>query len=125
MDLAERLKSVICTEVDQRQTCLNEISEKIWNNPELCFEEKFSHQLVTTFLEKEGFEVQRSTPLETAFIARFGRGDGIKVGLMVEYDALPGIGHACGHNLIAEASIGAALGLLLCVISLLSAGNSS
>ncbi len=117
MDLAERLKSVICTEVDQRQTCLNEISEKIWNNPELCFEEKFSHQLVTTFLEKEGFEVQRSTPLETAFIARFGRGDGIKVGLMVEYDALPGIGHACGHNLIAEASIGAALGLLLCVIS--------
>ena len=108
----ERLKETICQEVDQRSGKLNEISEQIWNNPELGFEERFAHDLLTDFLKKEGFEVSSKTPLPTSFIARYGQGKGIKVGIVVEYDALPGIGHACGHNLIAEAGIGAALGML-------------
>lgn len=110
MSLDASLKKVICDEINRRRTCLNDISEKIWNNPELNFEERFAHELLTSFLEKEGFEVSRKTPIETSFIAKFGKGNGSKVGVVVEYDALPGIGHACGHNLIAEAGIGAALG---------------
>jgi len=107
----EKLKETICQEVDKRLETLNDISEQIWKNPELGFDEKFAHKLVTDFLEKEGFEVARQTPLPTSFIAKFGKGNGIKVGIVIEYDALPGIGHACGHNLITEAGIGAALGI--------------
>eukprot|EP00794_Sanderia_malayensis_P018905 gene18905-20808_t len=111
MSVAERLKSIACKKIDERRIGLNDISEKIWNHPELGFEETFAHDLLTTILEKEGFEVSRKMPLETAFIAKFGNSDGIKVGIVLEYDALPGIGHACGHNLIAEAGIGAALAM--------------
>ena len=108
----ERLKEVICQEIDKRRDLLNDISENIWKNPELGFEEEFAHKLVTDLLEKEGFEVARKTPLPTSFIARYGKGKGIKVGIVIEYDALPGIGHACGHNLISETGIGAALGMM-------------
>ena len=108
---AERLKEIICQDIEQRFDSLNDISTKIWSKPELGFEETFAHELLTTFLDKEGFEVSRKTPLPTSFIAKYGDGSGIKVGILVEYDALPGIGHACGHNLIAELGIGAALGM--------------
>merc|ERR1712025_1063870 len=50
-------------------------------------------------------------PLATSFIARFGRKGGVSVGVICEYDALPGIGHACGHNLIAQAGVATAMGL--------------
>jgi len=72
---------------------------------------------LTSFLEKEGFKVDRKTPLETSFIARYGDHTGLKVGVICEYDALPGIGHACGHNLIAEAGIAAALGIKAVLMS--------
>ena len=111
MSVAENLKSVICQTIDKRLDCLNEISEKIWNHPQLCFEEVFAHDLLTDFLEKEGFEVSKKTPIDTSFIAKYGKNDGMKVGVLLEYDALPGIGHACGHNLIAEAGVAAALGI--------------
>jgi len=62
------------------------------------------------YLEKQGFQVSKEYPLETSFIAKYGDPDGLKVGICCEYDALPDLGHACGHNLIAEAGIGAALG---------------
>ena len=77
---------------------------------ECAFKEIQSHKLLTTFLTQEGFSVQEKTPLETSFIAKYGNPNGIKIGVCCEYDALPEIGHACGHNLIAEAGIGAALG---------------
>ena len=108
---ASELKALSCSAIDSRSSDLNSISQSIWNNPELCYEEVKAHELLTTFLEKEGFKVQRKTPLETAFIARYGDQTGLKVGVICEYDALPGVGHACGHNLIAEAGIGAALGM--------------
>lgn len=107
---ADRIKDLIDQEIDKRLDDLNEISEQIWKNPELGFEEKFAHELLTNFLEREGFEVLKGTPLPTSFIAKYGKGNGIKVGVVIEYDALPGIGHACGHNLISETGIGAALG---------------
>ena len=104
------LKSLISSTIDGRSSDLNAISESIWKNPELCYEEFHAHQLLTTFLQKEGFAVSAKTPLETSFVARFGDSEGLKVGVCCEYDALPGVGHACGHNLIAEAGIAAALG---------------
>ena len=108
--MTHELKNLACSTIDARSSDLNEISQSIWKNPELGFEEFHAHELLTSFLEKEGFKVARKTPLETAFIARFGDSSGLKIGVLCEYDALPGIGHACGHNLIAEAGIGAALG---------------
>ena len=109
-----KLKQEVCKTIDTRSNDLKEISQKIWQNPELSYKEFFAHDLLTSFLEKEGFNVSRKTPLETSFIARYGNPSGLKIGVLCEYDALPGIGHACGHNLIAEAGIGAALGNSIC-----------
>ena len=89
---------------------MNKISQEIWKNPEVGSQEKHAHAVLTTFLEKEGFQVSKQTPLETSFIAKYGHEDGVKVGVMCEYDALPGIGHGCGHNLIAEAGIAVGIG---------------
>ena len=109
--MKEQLKKLVCHAIDLRKGDLNNISQEIWKNPELSFEEFKAHDLLTGFLEKEGFTVSRKTPLETSFVAKYGEcTEGIKVGVICEYDALPGVGHACGHNLIAEAGIGAALG---------------
>ena len=111
MTLVETLKNVVGKTIDTRKNDLNDISQEIWKNPELSFKEVKAHECLTNFLEKEGFTVSRKTPLETSFVAKYGEcTEGIKVGVICEYDALPGIGHACGHNLIAEAGIGAALG---------------
>ncbi|XP_065062367.1 peptidase M20 domain-containing protein 2-like isoform X2 [Rhopilema esculentum] len=98
-------------EINSKANELNEISQQIWEKPELGFEEKHAHSVLTTYLKNQGFEVQKHTPLETSFIAKFGDVDGLKVGVMCEYDALPGIGHGCGHNLIAEAGVAVAIGL--------------
>ena len=74
-------------------------------------EEYKARDLLTNFLEKKGFTVERSfSGIETAFKATFGLGRP-NVCVMCEYDALPEIGHACGHNLIAEAGVAAGLGL--------------
>lgn len=79
--------------------------------PELAFEEHRSAAAICTLLESGGLTVERGiADLPTAFRAAAGTGD-LVVALCVEYDALPGIGHACGHNLIAGASVGAALAL--------------
>jgi len=109
--MASDLKPLICSTIDRRSSDLNDISQSIWSKPELNYEEHHAHQVLTSFLEKEGFKVDRKTPLETSFIARYGDNSGLKVGVCCEYDALPGIGHACGHNLIAEAGIATALGI--------------
>lgn len=87
------------------------LSHRIHAEPELAFAEHRSAAAVAAVAENAGFEVERGVAgLETAFTARFGSGD-LVVGLCAEYDALPGIGHACGHNIIAAASAGAALAL--------------
>jgi amidohydrolase len=87
------------------------VAEAIHAHPELAFEEHHSAALVADALEAHGFEVARGiAELPTAFEARVGDGS-LCVVLVAEYDALPGVGHACGHNLIAASALGAAIGL--------------
>eukprot|EP00118_Oscarella_pearsei_P016205 m.152983 g.152983 ORF g.152983 m.152983 type:complete len:399 (+) comp38610_c0_seq2:31-1227(+) len=104
------LHSVACRAIDEWAAKLQEASHAIWMHPELKFEERFAHDTLTKFLEEAGFEVDRHFALETAFQGRTGKA-GTKLAVLCEYDALPGIGHACGHNLIAEAGLAAAIGV--------------
>lgn len=88
------------------------LSRAIHAAPELSFEETEAAAAITGMLEEAGFDVERGTAgLPTAFTATAGSGE-LVVALCVEYDALPDVGHACGHNLIAGASVAAALALL-------------
>jgi len=85
------------------------LSHRIHAHPELAFEEQAASTWVAEALTDGGFTVQRGAfDLPTAVAARAGRGP-IHVAFVAEYDALPGIGHACGHNIIAASSVGAAL----------------
>jgi amidohydrolase len=78
-------------------------------NPELAYEEHKAAERLTAILEQHGFAVTRGVAdLTTAFTARAGSGSP-RIAFLAEYDALPGLGHACGHNLIGTASLGAAL----------------
>ncbi len=109
MDIAQA-KSRVCAEVDRLAPTLVEVSHRIHDNPELAFEERFSHDLLTDAVADHGFSVtRRAYGLDTAFEARAGAGEGPNVAIVCEYDALPGIGHACGHNIIASAGLGAGL----------------
>ncbi|MFI9816972.1 M20 family metallopeptidase [Saccharothrix variisporea] len=97
--------------VERYSNALVELSHSIHAEPELAFAEHRSAAKVADLLAAEGFEVERGVAeLETAFTASFGSGD-LVLGLCAEYDALPEVGHACGHNVIAAASTGAALAL--------------
>ncbi|MCZ2401625.1 M20 family metallopeptidase [Paenarthrobacter sp. Z7-10] len=105
-------KSRIAQELSLRAEQVVELSTAIAEDPELSFEEHRASAAICTLLGNAGFIVERPVAeLATAFTATAGTGE-LTVGICVEYDALPGIGHACGHNLIAGASVAAALGLL-------------
>lgn len=85
-------------------------SASIHGNPELCYQEFEAHKNITSFLESQNLNVtSHSYGLATSFLAEYGTG-GRLVTFCAEYDALEGVGHACGHNLIATASIAAFLG---------------
>ena len=106
------LREAACEAIDAEASALNELSQEIWKHPELGYEERFAHHYITEFLEKRGFHVERKYKLDTAFRAVYGQeGTGPTVAVLCEYDALPGIGHACGHNLIAEVGVAAGLGI--------------
>ena len=106
------LKRVAILEIEKYSQELNKLGGEIWNNPELGYEEHKAHALLTDFLEKKGFSVERSyLGVRTAFRATFGNEAKPNICVISEYDALPEIGHACGHNLIAEAGIAAGLGI--------------
>ena len=110
----EALKAVVREELDEAAEDLTQISKKIFDNPELKFEEHRAMEWLTEELEARGFAVERGAGgLDTAFIARCPNngGDGPTVAFLSEYDALPALGHACGHNLIATIGLGAGLGL--------------
>ena len=108
MDLAAA-KDRIRQAVEARADLLVETSHQIHAHPELNYQEQFAHDLLTSVLADEGFEVERSAHgLDTAFVARAGT-SGPTIAVLCEYDALPGIGHACGHNIIATAGLGAGL----------------
>jgi amidohydrolase len=98
--------------VDEFSQDLSALSRRIHAHPELCFEERKASTWLGDFLERElGARVERGVGgLETAFRARVGEGSP-KIAILAEYDALPEIGHACGHNLIAGSAVGAFLAL--------------
>ena len=92
--------------VERYSNALVDLSRSIHAEPELAFAEHRSAAKVADLLAAEGFEVERGVAdLETAFTATFGSGE-LVLGLCAEYDALPEIGHACGHNVIAAAPPG-------------------
>lgn len=95
-----------------RSAVLDTNALKIHEHPELCYEEFKAHDNITAFLREQGLTVTpHAFGLQTAFLAEYGTG-GRVVTFNVEYDALPGIGHACGHNLIATGSLAAFLGVV-------------
>jgi amidohydrolase len=105
----EAAKDRLVTEVDARADRLIEASHRIHEKPELLFEERFASELLCDVLEDAGLDVERGAyGLETAFAARAGT-EGPTIAVLCEYDALPGIGHGCGHNIIATAGLGAGL----------------
>ncbi len=111
MDIAEA-KRRVCDEIDRLAPELLDVSHRIHARPELCFEEHHAHDLLTGVLDDHGLAVQRRAyGVDTAFEARAGDGNGPTVAVVCEYDALPGIGHACGHNIIAASGLGAGLAL--------------
>ena len=105
------LKERACARVDKIANQLVEVSRDIYDHPELKFEEFFASRLLAEKLQEAGFTVELGVAdLETAIHAIHPAvSDGPSVAILGEYDALPGIGHACGHNLIAAAGLGAAL----------------
>jgi amidohydrolase len=97
--------------IDDAAADLRAVSLSIHGAPELNFEEHHAHATLTDYLERKGFDVQRGAfEMATAFQAVAGSG-GPTIAVLCEYDALPGIGHACGHNLIAVAGVAAGLAL--------------
>ncbi|KAL1932944.1 hypothetical protein VTP01DRAFT_8622 [Rhizomucor pusillus] len=109
--MSPQIAQVVKETIDSLDRELREISLKIHDNPELGNREFKAHDLLTDYLKKKGFKVTRhAVGLETAFIAEYSNGgQGRRVGFCSEYDALPGVGHACGHNLIAISGLACAI----------------
>ena len=106
------LRGTLADGVDHWKPRVQALAQEIHAFKEISFQEVRSAGAIAALLEEAGFEVERGTSgLPTAFSASAGSGE-LTVALCVEYDALPDIGHACGHNLIAGASVAAALALL-------------
>ncbi len=105
------VKQRVAEEVNRLHSRLQSISHELHEHPEILFEEHRAAQLLTSELDEQGFSIERGVAgLDTAFVATYGSGKPV-IGFLAEYDALPKIGHACGHNLIATWSTGAAIAL--------------
>ncbi|MEH6987671.1 M20 family metallopeptidase [Cytobacillus firmus] len=106
-------KNLIIKQIDELQDDFNRISTYIGENPELGHEEYKACKVLTEELKNHGFTVEIGTcGLPTAFTATYDSGkEGPAIGYMSEYDALPEVGHACGHNLIGTMGIAAGIGL--------------
>jgi aminobenzoyl-glutamate utilization protein B len=124
-DVAIKTRAV--QEVDAQSAALIDLSDQIWRFAETALKETKSSKVLADYAEQEGFRVTRGVAgLETAFVAEFGQGAPI-IGILGEYDALPGIsqkaqptrealvegapGHGCGHNMFGAASLGAAVAI--------------
>jgi len=103
----------ILDKIDAHKQEFISTSTYLWNNPEIGYKEYKASEALVKLLKTNGFEVDTNIAgLETAFIAAVkGKKPGPTIGLMSEYDALEGLGHACGHNLFSVASVAAAIGL--------------
>jgi len=106
-ELKERVKG----KVEESRELLEGIARYLYENPELGSEEYKAYERLTKVLEENGFKVEKELfGMPTAFAAYFeGKKLGPKVAVFAEYDALPGVGHGCGHDLIAASAVGAGL----------------
>jgi amidohydrolase len=108
----ETLKKDVASAVDAMAAELLALSHAIHDEPELALEEVKAAARLTGAVEAHDLPVQREAfGLKTAYVSEFGKNDGATIAILSEYDALPGIGHACGHNIIATSGLGAALAL--------------
>ena len=108
----DKMKQDIVRFVDSHASALLEVSHAIHANPELAFKEYAANATLTRALEDHEVQVNSNVyGLETAFEAELTGNGGPSIDILAEYDALPGIGHACGHNIIATSAVGAFLAL--------------
>ncbi|KAJ5766071.1 uncharacterized protein N7511_003687 [Penicillium nucicola] len=107
----EQAQAAIDEALEKVSTQLRELNHFIWSNPELAYEEHKAHDAICDFLESQGFTVTRHAyGVDTSFECISGT-EGRLINFNAEYDALPDMGHACGHNLIATSSVAAFLAL--------------
>ncbi len=107
--MAQDFKALVKAEVNKQRQKLSRLSLKIHSHPELGFQEYKASKWLTQYLETNGFAVEKGIcQLATAFRASYGKSRP-SIAILAEYDALPQLGHACGHNLIAGIAVGAAV----------------
>ncbi|MCK5329620.1 MAG: M20 family peptidase, partial [Candidatus Latescibacteria bacterium] len=109
----EALRKRLLDTIDGNRERLGALSRKIFEHPETLMEEHRACAWICEVLKEDQFRIEQGIAgMDTAFRATFGgKADRPVVAILAEYDALPGIGHACGHNLIAGAAVGAGIGL--------------
>ncbi len=106
------LKDSISQAVDRLADELDALSHQIHAHPELGYQEVQACGWLSDFLARQGFKVEKGVGgVETAFRGTIETGEGPTIAILCEYDALPGIGHACGHNVIATSGVGAGAAL--------------
>jgi amidohydrolase len=111
----EKLKKSIAKQVDSLSPKLGDLSQKIHDNPEIAMQEHKASVWLTDFLKESGFKVEKAIAgMPTAFRAVYGKGKPV-IAFLAEYDALPKIGHGCGHNLIATSAIAAGVAAKLAI----------
>jgi amidohydrolase len=121
----DHAKDAVATAVDRLAAELEALSHLIHDHPELAFREEKAAGWLTGYLTAKGAQVERGVGgLPTAFRATVpGRGPGPTIAILAEYDALPGIGHACGHNVIAASGAGAGAAIAVALGTLPFAGR--
>ena len=106
----EKIKKASKDKIDRHREALENLSRRIHSNPEIGYEEEKASSWLGEYLDQVGFEVESGIcDLPTAFRATKGSGP-LHIIVCAEYDALPGLGHACGHNVIAATAVGAGIG---------------
>jgi amidohydrolase len=111
MQLTDKQKQIIKT-IDEATERMTSVSHQIHDHPQLGYEETFASALLADTLEQYGFKVERGyAGIPTAFRACKGAANGPCVAFLAEYDALPEIGHGCGHNIISTSALTAGIGL--------------
>jgi amidohydrolase len=110
MPLAPQIAKTIDETVDADAAALHDLAHQIHAHPELAYRETKAAGWICDLVEARSHSVERGVyGMPTSFVARAGKAGGGRVAILAEYDALPEIGHACGHNLIAASAVGAFL----------------
>lgn len=111
--MSSHLEQRLLETMESARPLIFEVADAIHAHPEICYEEVFASDLLTRVFAEQGFQVERGVcDMPTAFVAQLDSGQpGPTVAFLAEYDALPNLGHGCGHNLIAASTVAAGLGV--------------